>query len=329
MPEELEPNDAAEAILESIAEPGDDEPVDPGAAQPSDEAVDNAANEADTSTKADDTADEPVQSAEPRSPAAIAPPVSWDAEAKARFQKLPPETQRYIAERESQRDKGLSEAQRKAADADKAMQAKLAETAAERQAYAERLKAFVDVAKVNPKLAEWQKRDWAKFASENPLESQSEWFAYQQTLGSINAAEAERQAAEGRTRSEQQQSAHKMLTEKLDFWAETDKRNAFQSEFRNFLKTNPDATFSDAELDGMSDPRVVLLGRKAMLYDKLMAEQATIAKAKKPAAQGKILRTQATSSEGDSNPRADALLKRAAKTGRTDDQTAAILALLN
>ncbi len=328
MPElEISRNDAAEAILDAIAEPGDNDP--PGTPAPEQEAVDNSADEADIDDNAadDDAADEPATRAEPRSPAAIEAPVSWDAEAKARFRKLPLADQQYLAQRESQRDKGLSEAQRKAADADKAMQAKLTEAAAERQAYAERLKAFVDVAKVNPKLAEWQSRDWAKFAAENPLESQSEWFAYQNTVGAIQTAEAERQQALQRTQSERQQSAHKTVTEKLDFWADTDKRNAFQSEFRKFLKTHPLASFSDAELDSFDDPRIIILGREAMELRQIKAEQSKIAQAKKPAAQGKTLRTHATSAE-DSNPRAEALLKRAAKTGRTDDQVSAILAAL-
>lgn len=314
-------HDSASTILDAIAEPDDNEPLDGSGEDNVDngsqreQSTPNAREKAASIAVADDTA--PVVKPEPLP--AIEPPVSWKAEAKDRFRKLPPEDQRYIADRESERDRGLSEAQQKAAERNTALEA-------ERKAYAERLRQFVDVAKVNPKLAEWQGRDWVKFARENPLEFPAEQLEYQQTVNAINNAQSEAKRVDEQSLSERRQQAHQKLLAAdgfKEFWGDGAKRGEFIKEFRGYIKNHD---FSEAELDNIDDPRVLVIGRKAMLYDKLMAEQSRIAATKRPPVPGRTLRPQSTTDDADSQ--AAARIARAHKSGKLDDIAGAILSTL-
>lgn len=331
MPDE-QIDDAANSILDVILEPGDGDPnatadnPNPGGA----EIVDKPAVTQKTDEQvaeqvaAEDTQD--TASEDEAHPAPIEPPISWKADAKDRFKALPPELQSYVLERESERERGLSKTQQDSADARKAAEAEAASYKAERQAYADRLGAIIEtVTKASPKLAEWKARDWSKFSKENPLEFPGEWFDYQQTIGSIRAAEADRTRIEQQDLNDKRLKAHEELTAKLDFWKDTDKRKAFQSDLRTWGKSEG---WSDAEINGIEDSRALLMARKAMLYDKGEAEKAKIAALKKPLPTGKVLKTQSTESNGSGNQHADALSRKAARTGRTDDQAAAILARL-
>src|SRR5581483_1293671 len=120
--------------------------------------------------------------------------------------------------------------------------------------------------------------------------------------------------------SEAMRTAHEHLGRELDFWNDATKRTAFRNDLRKFLGSSG---FGDQEVEGLADPRAIMVARKAMLYDQLMAQQAKIAAAKTPKATARVLKPQA-SDDGASRP--EALFKRAARTGRLDDAAAAILA---
>ena len=68
----------------------------------------------------DEIDDEDDEQGEPAQPA-IDPPASWDGEAKAHFAQLPSDLQTYVVEREAQRDAAVSQAQDRAANAEKDM----------------------------------------------------------------------------------------------------------------------------------------------------------------------------------------------------------------
>lgn len=59
--------------------------------------------------------DDQEQAAEPGDPA-IAPPISWDSEAKELFEQLPPDLQNKVAAREAQRERALQSASTEAAE---------------------------------------------------------------------------------------------------------------------------------------------------------------------------------------------------------------------
>lgn len=308
---------AAAEILDAIAEEGDDAPIDSPALR--EQPIDNG-DEDEHAGGTDIDMSVTAKPAKQHTPADIEPPVSWKAEAKEQFKALTPELKRFVADRESERERGSQQAAQKALEQATALEN-------ERKAYVERLKTFVDVAKVNPRLAEWQQRDWVKFARENPLDYPAERLEFEQTIQAIGQAQQEASRVDQQSLSERRQKAHQELLanpDLADTWGDDKKRQAFVDEFRGFIKGH---NFSEVELDSIDDPRLLVIGRKAMLYDKLMAQQSQIAATKKPPAQAKRLGSQSTSDDAGS-PRAEALLKRAMKTGKTDDQVAAIMARL-
>lgn len=332
MPDE-QLDDRANAILDVILEPGDGDPdataENSGAEEIVDSPVETAKSDEQVATQVAAESEDATPEAGAL-PAHTEPPASWKAEAKERFKALTPELQKYVSERESERERGIQQAANEQIQAKKAAEAELASIKAERQAYADRLGAIIDgVANSNPKLQEWQQRDWEKYARENPLESSAEWFAYQKAAGALQAAQFERDRVQQQSLNEQRLKAHEVLSKKFDFWQDVPKRQAFQTDLRNWNKSLPeDEQFSSADIDTIESPQAMILARKAMLYDKLMAEQSKIAATKKPLPTGKVLKTQATESTGAPSQHADRLAKVAARTGRTDDQAAAILARL-
>ena len=327
----------ANDILDAILELGDGDPdatVDNPNPTPAAEDIDKTPARVKTDDEkaadiaAEPTADKAGDAATDAEapPAHIEPPQSWKADKKELFKALTPELQSYVLERESERERGTQQAANEQIEAKKAAEAEVAAARAERQAYADRLGAIIDgVANSNPKLQEWHQRDWEKYARENPLEYGAEWFAYQKAAGALQAAQTERNRVQQQALNEQRLKAHDELTRDLDFWKDTDKRKAFQSELRAWGKAEG---WSDDEISGIEDARALKMARKAMLYDQLMAQQSKIAATKKPVQTGTVLRTQSTDSTGSGNQKADALKRVAAKTGRLDDQAAAILARL-
>ncbi|WP_162875516.1 hypothetical protein [Sphingomonas crusticola] len=85
------------------------------------EFLDQLEDEREDEISSNETGQEPGeneqdQAAEPGDPA-IAPPISWDSDAKDLFEQLPPDLQTKVAEREAQRERALQSATMAAAEA--------------------------------------------------------------------------------------------------------------------------------------------------------------------------------------------------------------------
>jgi hypothetical protein len=177
----------------------------------------------------DDEGDEPEssdeQDEEPAEPA-IDPPVSWDAEAKAVFATLPPEAQRIVADRESQRDKLVNTKAMEAAQHRKAAETVTHEYTQLHRQYAEQLATYAQA--LQP-----QRPDYSLIAT-NPA-------AYAQQMAEYEAAIAQRdyltQQSTAATRQAdtiaQQQAAYQaqqdeaLLTELVPEYSDPVKRTEF------------------------------------------------------------------------------------------------------
>jgi hypothetical protein len=111
----------------------------------------------------------------------------------------------------------------------------------------------------------------------------------------------------------------------LDFWKDEGQRAAFKSHLTSYLAGNG---FRPEEVQSVADSRVILVARKAMLYDQLMAEQAKINAARRSPAPQRVLKSQAALDYSEASARVHKLKARAARSGRIDDAAAAILASL-
>lgn len=170
-----------------------------------------------------DASDE--QDGEPEAPA-IDPPVSWDAEAKAVFAALPPEAQRIVADRESQRDKLVNAKAMEAAQHRKATEAVTEQYTQLHRQYAEQLDSYAQA--LQP-----QRPDHGLIAT-NPA-------AYAQALAEYEQATAQRdylaqQSANARRHADtvsQQQAAQQaqqdeaLLTEMIPEYGDPAKRTEF------------------------------------------------------------------------------------------------------
>jgi hypothetical protein len=323
-------HEAAEQILSLL---GDDD----GAAEAGDtdaegdsEEQDGAGDGADTEAEAedieasDDEADPPPANEKAKQPSLEAPN-GWPAEAKEKFKALPPDLQQVVVERERDRERHFLTTQQEVSAAKKAAEERIAAVQQERQDFSQKLGLLIEMAQtMDPVLAEGSRTDWAALAKQNPAVCQAKWFEYQQRLAQVTQLAEYRKGIDARMTADEAQKAHEVLTERLDFWKDGEKRKTFQKELKSFLVNEG---FSPAEVSAVTDARAVLLARKAMMYDRLMAQQTSIADKRKRPAPSKTLRSQASSDEG-SSARAQALAKRAKATGRLDDQAAAILARL-
>jgi hypothetical protein len=313
-------DEAAEKILSML----DDEPAAGPPPRPEREGEDVLDDNDDRPASPDDGAvGNPDADGEAETP--IDPPASWKADAKARFRELPRELQQVVADREREREQHFSKTQGEVAEARRAAQAERAQAAAERQVTVQGLGAAIAALQtLDPVLAEGAKTDWQKLAASDPKAAQERWARYQERIGVLRAMAGEHARQLDVARAEASRAAHEQLGRALDFWGDADKRAAFRSDLRQFLGANG---FDGPEVDGLADPRAILVARKAMLYDKLMEQQARIAKAKSPQAANRVMKPNA--SDDDRTGRAEGLLKRAARSGRIDDAAAAILAALD
>lgn len=280
-------------------------------------------NDAPEETPASDQPD--TGQSEPQETAAIEPPVSWTAEEKSEFATLPPATQQAILRRESERDRGISTRLQEAAERNRQLDAQLQQTAAERANFSQVLRA--SILQLNPELVKFQSVDWDKLAVENP----AEWARQRQTYDSINnrmnAAIAQLQVLDQQSQQESQRRLsvyrqdefNKLLT-KMPEWNDNAKRDAENKELMSYL-SKPDIGYTEQELLNIYDHRAVVIAKKAMMYDKMVAAQKSAQTKKVPPSNVRQLRPgvkppQGAKEEADT-AKARALRDNLRKTGST------------
>ena len=259
--------------------------------------------------------------------APIEAPASWKAEWQEQFKALPPAQQKIIAERESERERGLAKSQQESAEARKAAEVERTAVQAERKTYVEGLTKLIDVANMlDPVIAEGRKTDWGKALRDDPFGAPAKKYDYEQRENQLNMLVSHRDQVEQKARYEAYQRGHQELKAKLpEIWTDDGKRTAFQSEFAKYLEG---FGYSPQESSSIADHRAILVGHKAMQYDKLMAEQKRIADTKVKPLAAKVVRAQSNDVTSSKDVRAEALTKRAMRTGRTDDIAEAVLSQL-
>lgn len=243
---------------------------------------------------------------------AIEPPASWTAEEKERFKALPPETQKYLAERESSREKFVSQkaneyalAARKAAE----VEAQYAQTINQ---MAEYLNAVV--------ADEFAGIDWTALAQSDPAEyvaKRAAWEARQQQLADVHT---EQQRVAQSQHAQQQQAAAQYISEQksklmdvLPDFRDPVKARAKAAEIKGYLK---ESGFSDPEIANLTDHRHVVILQKAMRFDAAQKAKAQKVVSHVPQVQKPGVKV----SKGEvAKAGRDALVRRAEQTGDLRD----------
>ncbi|MBV9522744.1 MAG: hypothetical protein JO010_08125, partial [Alphaproteobacteria bacterium] len=195
---------------------------------------------------------------------AIAPPVSWPAEEKESFRKLPRELQAVIAKREGERERLVAQRAQQAAQRERALDE-------QRRGYAQRLDAFLAQAQAgDPLHGAASPEEMARLARENPAAFAQRLAALQQRGQQLAAAQQERRRIAEDNNRDYFARELKQLQEKLPEFREETQRQALLAELGSYLA---EAGFSQQELSGVADHRTYLVALDAMRYRKLMKAQ--------------------------------------------------------
>lgn len=262
--------------------------------------------------------DEEEEQAEPET--AIDPPSSWTAEAKEVFAKLPPDLQSYVAERESERERGLNSKLSEAAESRKRHESEIEAAKQERQKYAETLQAVTSFAQaMDPIIAEGDQTDWAKAHEEDPIGTPAKWFAYQQRRELLQRMQHEAQQAREKAQADFKSDQEAKLAQWNPDFADPVKGKAKRDSYVPVLS---DAGFSPDEINGFwngFDHRYVKVLELAAEGQRLKAAQKALAQ-KKVAQPVKVAKPKGGGDEKPAeNPRITALRKQAEKTRSTRD----------
>lgn len=178
--------------------------------------------------------------------------------------------------------------QRKAADADMA------------KAREERQKAAGSIAQatavLQAQLQEQSQIDWHKLRDENPTEFLKQWHLYSERQAAFQGLEGQRQQLAAKEHQENKralmthlQSEHQALLDKLPEWKDAKKADAERQDIVKELIERgfpPERIFGEPDADGtpslknpgLTDHRILLMARDAMLYRKTMAQASAAAK---------------------------------------------------
>lgn len=245
---------------------------------------------------------------DPEAPA-IEPPKSWDAEHKEKFAALPRDVQEYLLARETERDKGVSVQQQRAAEA---------RQAAEREAQA--------VAALKPQIEtlmgqaqkvfqqSWQGMDataWAQLAQTDPNRYVALKAQHDADVHALQQLDAARQQAEAVEYSSFAQAQTARLTEIAPQIASDAKVQA--EVFEYIGKTIPNITPDTSRWISAEE---FVIAHKAMLYDR--------AQAPTPKPQGKkVITARPSTAPAPLKQRQSAqVVDRFRKTGSIDDAVA-------
>lgn len=266
----IKDTDSAATALESLLFPPE-VPVKeaPQAEAPADETPqETPAEPAPEETPASDATEDTRQS-EPAQPV-IEPPVSWNADQKAEFAKLPVEAQKIISARESERERAINQRLQETAERQKALEAEKQTAANERAQLAQRIQAIT--LSLVPELQKYANVDWAALARQDQqayIVAQAEYQQLQQRFAMAQQAAGELQAKA--QQEVQEQNKQRLLTErqkmieKIPEAADRVKWNELAREIHGYLANEG---FTAEELNAIGDHRLVAVARKAALWEK-------------------------------------------------------------
>lgn len=204
----------------------------------------------------------------------------------------------------------------------RALEAKQAEITAR----AQQIDHLIANAQFDPVLVEGEKTDWTKLAQEDPAGYVQRRAAYDERARFWGAVAEERQRLAAEAFQRQRQQGEERLMEALPEWRDANKRQEVAGKIKSALNSYG---FTEAELAGVTDHRVLLVALDAAKWrDAQTARQTAEAKKSAPPVPKVIRPGSATDSAGQKSKMARDLATKAIRTGRLDDQVSAVLAAL-
>jgi len=200
----------------------------------------------------------------------------------------------------------------------KAAEAETAKAREERQQYAQNLSR--NQALLEASLQEQQKTDWHALRESDPVEFLKQWHLFTERQAALQQTHQQQEMLQAQARAEQEQSfkAHiadqrEQLLAKIPEWKDEAKQKAGVAEIKSYLQKQG---LNEAEINGVTDHRAIVMTRKAMLYDQMIAK-ASVAAKKVAAAPQRVER--AAGGESNALDKRTAAFQRLQKTGRPED----------
>ena len=215
-----------------------------------------------------------------------------------------------------------------AADARRESEAATQKAQAERAIYAQNLTKMA--AQLEGALQQQARIDWDALLASDPVE-----FLKQQHLSNQRQAALAQNMREQQALSEQfqketaehnqrtLQTQQQELLAKLPAWKDEAKAKTEREALKAYLKGEG---YDDAAINSIQDHKAVILGRKAMLYDQMMAKAQ--AAAKKVSNIPARVERPGVSVERNALDKRTAAMQRLGKTGRVEDAAAVFASLL-
>lgn len=124
-------------------------------------------------------------------------------------------------------------------------------------------------------LAQWKSVNWSELAQTDPMQYLSLHHqyteakdAFQSQMQNLSLMQQQAQEVAQQQRAQRLQMEAQAMKQAIPEWKDQTRASAEMGELKTFLSS---AGFAPAEVDGVTDHRHVVIARKAMLYDKLMA----------------------------------------------------------
>jgi hypothetical protein len=184
-------------------------------------------------------------------------------------------------------------------------------------------------------VARGAKTDWSALSRQDPVKAQSDWFEYQAArervgqaiLQARHQAATQQEAAVRQAIAQQQEHLVGQARATLDAIPELQdaaRAPALLADLKHYLGT---VGFDASELDGISDHRLMVVARDAMLYRQMLAKQRSVA-AKKLAEAPRVMSPKRSDAKSADADELRSLRKRAQETGKLRDNANYVLAKL-
>lgn len=167
-----------------------------------------------------------------------------------------------------------------AAEQRKAAEAEAAKAREERQKFAQGLSQAQAI--LQAQLHEQSQIDWQQLLEADPVEYLKQQHLHNQRQAKLQAIQREQHDLYAKHQAEQAEqmkaflrTQQEELLAKLPDWKDDAKAKAEKSAIKEYLMTQG---LEEAQIDNITDHRVVLLSRKAMLYDQMMSKASAAAK---------------------------------------------------
>lgn len=197
----------------------------------------------------------------------ITPPDSWTAEAREKFAALSPDLQQVIVERDREQKSAFNRQVNEVAEQKKAIET-------ERQRYAQGLDHFLNNAIADPILVEGQKTDWVKLSQEDPVAYVEKKAQYEHRLAQAQTAYQERAQLEQRNYTELRTREANALLERVPEWKDP---KVYMPEWQDMKAVGAKVLgFTEQEMEGFTDHRLILGLRKIAQFEKAQKAQATV-----------------------------------------------------